>query len=79
MEPYSKNKSELETEIKLMRERMIDCAKHYGLTDEKTIRCSQELDRLMLVYQRLFHEQKVNDDVFPWYEREREKKMAYTI
>ncbi|EIJ81709.1 hypothetical protein PB1_02180 [Bacillus methanolicus PB1] len=41
-------------EIQHKREKMIDFAQKHGLTSERTIRCSQELDMLLNEYQRTF-------------------------
>ncbi|AIE59447.1 aspartyl-phosphate phosphatase Spo0E family protein [Bacillus methanolicus] len=41
-------------EIQHKRKKMIDCAQKHGLTNERTIRCSQELDMLLNEYQRTF-------------------------
>ena len=44
----------MELAIIKKRERLIDCANTYGLTDEKTLKYSQELDQLINEYQRFF-------------------------
>lgn len=51
-------------EIQRMRLKMIDSAEKNGLTDEGTIRYSQELDQLIYQYQRIMqissnHQQEV--------------------
>jgi stage 0 sporulation regulatory protein len=51
---YSNSRSEMLAEIKLKREIMIQCANKYGLTNEKTIECSQELDELINDYQKSY-------------------------
>ncbi|MDE3838315.1 aspartyl-phosphate phosphatase Spo0E family protein [Bacillus methanolicus] len=48
------NKQRMMKEIQHKREKMIDSAQKHGLTSERTIRCSQELDMLLNEYQRTF-------------------------
>ena len=51
---FNKNKKEnLRKEISLKREEMIKVALERGMQSEYTIRISQELDELIVEYQRL--------------------------
>lgn len=43
-------------QIQKKREEMIDLGKCYGLTDKKTVACSQQLDELLNEYHYLFQE-----------------------
>lgn len=43
--------SELPTEILLKKKEMIELGEIYGLTDTRTIKCSQQLDHLLNNYQ----------------------------
>ncbi|WP_349305551.1 aspartyl-phosphate phosphatase Spo0E family protein [Bacillus sp. FJAT-49736] len=43
-------------QIQKKREEMIDLGKCYGLTDKKTVACSQQLDELLNKYQYLMQE-----------------------
>jgi len=43
-------------QIQKKREEMIDLGKCYGLTDKKTVACSQQLDDLLNEYHYLFQE-----------------------
>jgi stage 0 sporulation regulatory protein len=47
------------TEINRMRERMVTSASETGYTSEETIRCSQDLDRLIFEYQTLCKEAEI--------------------
>ena len=51
---FQTNKPILE-EIQKVRVKMIDSAQKNGLSDENTIRCSQELDQLIFEYQNKIH------------------------
>lgn len=55
------NKLEMEEQIKQKREQMIAIAKEYGFTNEKTLKSSQELDRLLNKYQRFFRRPKIRE------------------
>lgn len=46
-------------EINRMREAMVSSARETGLTSEETIRCSQDLDRLIYEYQTLCKEAEI--------------------
>lgn len=52
------NRSEMLATIQQMREKMIESAQANGLGGEKTIECSQELDKLIFEYQCLSQEKK---------------------
>lgn len=56
-----KNKQELEEQIKEKREKMIAIAEKYGFTNEKTLKSSQELDRLLNKYMRFFRKPMITD------------------
>jgi len=43
-------------QIQKKREEMIDLGKCYGLTDKKTVACSQQLDELLNEYHYFFQE-----------------------
>lgn len=43
-------------QIQKKREEMIDLGKCYGLTDKKTVACSQQLDELLNEYHYLFQD-----------------------
>jgi hypothetical protein len=49
----------MESAIKAKREIMIKYATQYGFTDEITLQCSQELDKLIYEYQCFFHRKKL--------------------
>jgi stage 0 sporulation regulatory protein len=51
---YSNQK--LLADIQRKREEMLDIAKNSGLNSDMTIRCSQELDNLILIYQYMLIE-----------------------
>lgn len=46
-----RSKNELLGEIQVQREKMIESAQNSGYTSVETIRCSQELDKLIYRYQ----------------------------
>ena len=46
-------------EINRIRERMVTSASETGYTSEETIRCSQDLDRLIFEYQTLCKEAEI--------------------
>ncbi|MGV3464532.1 MAG: aspartyl-phosphate phosphatase Spo0E family protein [Heyndrickxia sp.] len=48
-------------QIQQKREEMIDLGKSYGLTDKKTVACSQQLDELLNEYHYLFQEANDQD------------------
>ena len=48
-----KTKDDLLYMIKQKREQMLDIASIYGICSEATLKCSQELDALIVRYQRL--------------------------
>lgn len=48
----------LMNQMELKREEMIEAAELYGFTSEKTVTCSQELDRLMNTYLNMFAKRK---------------------
>lgn len=49
----NRTKSErLLVEIVLKRQKMVQLGEEKGLTNEETVTCSQELDQLLLVYQK---------------------------
>ncbi len=50
----------MEWMIKIKKKKMYKKAKRYGLTDERTVHCSQELDVLLNKYQEL---KKKSDDI----------------
>jgi stage 0 sporulation regulatory protein len=54
-------KREMEEQIKKKREQMIEIAKQYGFTNEKTLKSSQELDNLLNKYQRFFRIPKIRE------------------
>ncbi|OZM58672.1 hypothetical protein CIB95_03635 [Lottiidibacillus patelloidae] len=39
--------------IEMKRNRMFEIAEQYGLTDDKTVKCSQELDQLLNMYRKV--------------------------
>jgi len=54
-------KREMEEQIRRKREQMIEIARQYGFTNEKTLKSSQELDKLLNKYQRFFRITKIRD------------------
>lgn len=45
-------KSKLELEISILRQKMIDTGQMKGLNHLDTIKCSQELDKILNIYQK---------------------------
>jgi len=45
------NKDSILQTIELKRKELIELGKTNGLTTDKTVKCSQELDRLLNIYQ----------------------------
>jgi stage 0 sporulation regulatory protein len=39
--------------IEIKRNKMFETAAKYGFTDDKTVKCSQELDMLLNIYRKL--------------------------
>jgi hypothetical protein len=58
MQELSRDMDTLLKHISKKREEMIDCAKKTGLTSNETIRCSQELDKLLNQYQFYMREKR---------------------
>jgi stage 0 sporulation regulatory protein len=56
-------KQRMMKEIQHKRKKMIDCAQKHGLTSERTIRYSQELDMLLNEYQRTFQSSTLQEKV----------------
>lgn len=54
----------MEEEINEKRQEMIAIALKYGLTNEKTLKSSQELDSLLNKYMRFFRRAKIRE--FPF-------------
>lgn len=48
-------KQELLCEIEKTRKHMIEIAKEKGFLNKETIHCSQKLDHLLVLYQKLFN------------------------
>ena len=59
----TKNRKRFLKEIQQKRDQMIYLGKRYGLTNEKTITCSQELDELLNEYHYLFQHQAEKPNV----------------
>jgi hypothetical protein len=45
--------------IEMKRMNMFECAKRFGLTDDKTVKCSQELDHLLNMYRKVMNGAKI--------------------
>lgn len=56
MYSYTISESSFLNQIQRKREEMIELGKCLGLTDKKTIACSQQLDELLNKYHYLFQE-----------------------
>ncbi|WP_245544974.1 aspartyl-phosphate phosphatase Spo0E family protein [Lentibacillus jeotgali] len=50
MEAFEAKQSGLEMAILIKKREMIETGLTYGLTDQKTIKCSQQLDKLLNMY-----------------------------
>nr|WP_295970177.1 aspartyl-phosphate phosphatase Spo0E family protein [uncultured Bacillus sp.] len=59
-------------EIQRKRDSMIELAQREGFTNFDTIKCSQELDQLIYLYQTVFAEK-------PVFEREKKRSMSYML
>ncbi|NHM29571.1 aspartyl-phosphate phosphatase Spo0E family protein [Bacillus sp. C11] len=49
------------SEINSKRDEMIKVGMNYGFTDEKTIKCSQEIDQLIFKYQQASQQSSFED------------------
>lgn len=51
----SANLKKLKEQIEIKRVEMINTAKETGFNSKETVRCSQELDKLVLKYQKTYY------------------------